>query len=448
MKIMHYTLGLPPFRSGGLTRYAKDLMEEQAKNHEVLHLFPGKVDLINKKVRIKKSSKYNNGIKHFELVNSHPLPLFRGVKEPEHFIGQGPLHVFVDFLSGIRPDVLHVHTLMGIHQEFLIAAKEQGIRIVFTTHDYYGICPTINLYKDKENLNCNDFENGKGCQTCSSNSLSTKALLITQTSFYPALKKVKKYLPINGMKQSNKDNEHEVEVSGEGDSYKYVTLREYYLEMLGLVDYFHFNSSQTEEVYRTYLPYIAGEVLSITHKDIKKVKTKKVKGKKIRLGYLGPMKEYKGFMLLMNSFSNLPANKFELHLYGDESSGLNQNNVFLHGKYSGDELEKIFTELDVVIVPSIWRETFGFVTLEALSYGTPVIVSENVGSKDLVSEKFGWKFSVSERDELSDILLTLDVDDLYQKHLNINNEFKIPTIKLHSDLLIGKFYGNSKVEKS
>ena len=41
-------------------------------------------------------------------------------------------------------------------------------------------------------------------------------------------------------------------------------------------------------------------------------------------------------------------------------------------------------------MPSVWYETFGFTVLEALSYGVPVIVSENVGAKDLLEDgRFG-----------------------------------------------------------
>lgn len=38
MKIIHYFLGFPPYRSGGLTKYAFDLMKAQVNDgHEVLH---------------------------------------------------------------------------------------------------------------------------------------------------------------------------------------------------------------------------------------------------------------------------------------------------------------------------------------------------------------------------------------------------------------------------
>ncbi len=50
----------------------------------------------------------------------------------------------------------------------------------------------------------------------------------------------------------------------------------------------------------------------------------------------------------------------------------------------------IFEETDVLIMPSVWNETFGFTVLEALSHGVPVIVSKNVGAKDLLEDgRFG-----------------------------------------------------------
>ncbi|PWX16366.1 hypothetical protein CYK66_07125 [Clostridium perfringens] len=59
MNILHYSLGLPPYRSGGLTKYTIDLMEEQINQGEnVSLLFPGKIKLVNSKVNIKKYKNY------------------------------------------------------------------------------------------------------------------------------------------------------------------------------------------------------------------------------------------------------------------------------------------------------------------------------------------------------------------------------------------------------
>ena len=47
-------------------------------------------------------------------------------------------------------------------------------------------------------------------------------------------------------------------------------------------------------------------------------------------------------------------------------------------------IDTIYSDIDILIVPSKWKETFGLITIEALSYGVKVFVSENVGSKDLL----------------------------------------------------------------
>ena len=43
MKIIEYTLGLPPYRRGGLPRYSLDLATELAKDNDVYLLYPGQM---------------------------------------------------------------------------------------------------------------------------------------------------------------------------------------------------------------------------------------------------------------------------------------------------------------------------------------------------------------------------------------------------------------------
>ena len=52
MVIMHYFLGFPPYRSGGLTRYCMDLMETQKnKGDKVIALWPGQISFISKEIQ-------------------------------------------------------------------------------------------------------------------------------------------------------------------------------------------------------------------------------------------------------------------------------------------------------------------------------------------------------------------------------------------------------------
>ena len=55
MKILHYALGFPPYRTGGLTKYCIDLMLTQAEQgHEVALLWPGRITIVKKKPEIHK----------------------------------------------------------------------------------------------------------------------------------------------------------------------------------------------------------------------------------------------------------------------------------------------------------------------------------------------------------------------------------------------------------
>jgi glycosyltransferase involved in cell wall biosynthesis len=69
-----------------------------------------------------------------------------------------------------------------------------------------------------------------------------------------------------------------------------------------------------------------------------------------------------------------------------ELSGL----VHFAGRYPHERLPEFFRSCDVFVLPSRF-DSFGMVVSEALACGLPVIVSENVGAKDMVVEGVnGW----------------------------------------------------------
>ena len=65
MKILHYFLGFPPYRSGGLTKFAYDLMNAQVSDgNEVAALWPGTMTKIGVNPKIKKKKLE----KHLQLI--------------------------------------------------------------------------------------------------------------------------------------------------------------------------------------------------------------------------------------------------------------------------------------------------------------------------------------------------------------------------------------------
>ena len=63
--------------------------------------------------------------------------------------------------NDLKVDVLHVHTLMGLHKSLLDAAKDLSIKIVFTAHDYQWVCPNHMLMIPANKQLCFACEGGK-----------------------------------------------------------------------------------------------------------------------------------------------------------------------------------------------------------------------------------------------------------------------------------------------
>ena len=101
----------------------------------------------------------------------------------------------------------------------------------------------------------------------------------------------------------------------------------------------------------------------------------------------------------------------------------------VHDRYNYNELEKIFNETDVLLVPSILYETFGFTALESLSFGVPVIVSDTVGAQDILQDKFGIVVKNLTKKNLKEVFDKLTFDDLRQMNEAIVNSFHIIKIE-------------------
>lgn len=453
MKILHYTLGLPPYRTGGLTKYSLDLMKSEMKiDNEVYLLYPGKFNISKKTKIIKNKSKYN--IKIYEIINPLPVPLLGGINQYNLYTNKIDKKVYLEFLRNINPSIIHIHTIMGLHKEFLDAAKDLEIKIIYTTHDYFGICPKVNLIDFNGEI-CLDYQNGKKCILCNQHSYSIKMIFIMQSKLYRYLKNMKIITKIRSYKKNEK-KEIKLEKDIYNDRFKskdYINLRNYYIEMLNLVDYIHFNSSIAKNEYEKYMPNLKGKILNITHIDIKNnyINKKFIRpDDKLKISYLGPLDKYKGFYLLKDSLEELlnrGIKNWELNMYGSDCSiELDSKYYKIYGRYEYKDLANIFENTDVLVVPSIWKETFGFIGLEALSYGIPVIVSEHVGLRDIIElNNVGIVFNANPKD-LSDLIEKIINDRMILHKLNENivdrevnitmNKHTSEIIDLYNDIIM------------
>ena len=99
MRILHYSLGFPPYRTGGLTKFSMDLMKQQELDgNEVSLLWPGKISFAGNKTRIKKHASVE-GISSYEIINPLPVSYDEGISDCHAFMVSGTEKSYEDFLS-------------------------------------------------------------------------------------------------------------------------------------------------------------------------------------------------------------------------------------------------------------------------------------------------------------------------------------------------------------
>lgn len=182
-------------------------------------------------------------------------------------------------------------------------------------------------------------------------------------------------------------------------------LLHYYKECFAMMDMYHFNSDMTRKQYEKVLGSGIGKTVAITHSEIKdnrSIKTFSENG--LIVGFIGNKAPYKGFQLLTYAIEGFD---IDVMVWGGKKT--EDGRIHYRGKFGKEQLHDVYWGMDLLVVPSICKETFSLVTLEALSFGVPVLVSDNVGAQDLVTQ-YAPEFVYHSPDELRVLLSKLVAD--------------------------------------
>jgi|WetSurMetagenome_2_1015567.scaffolds.fasta_scaffold105266_1 glycosyltransferase involved in cell wall biosynthesis len=146
-------------------------------------------------------------------------------------------------------------------------------------------------------------------------------------------------------------------------------------------------------------------------------------GGKVRFGYIGVLKKFKGIDLLLRSFKAVERDNVELVLYGTlagdelfrpelEALVAADPRVRLLGRYDHEDLPAVMAGIDVMMVPSTTLDSYGLVLVESLAYGVPVIASDMVGAayEHLRDGKNGFVFPVERPERLRELIDAIAAD--------------------------------------
>ncbi|GED14533.1 glycosyltransferase [Aneurinibacillus migulanus] len=358
-----------PKLSGGLERYINNLTYELVEAEEGIQFY-------NFVVYFKGQHK-NENVGHSPRINYTSIEVDRGMQ-----IEFSPLmdcinpnleKAFSSFLDKIEPDIVHFQHIYGLSASLIGVAKEKGIKIVFTVHDYWTICPRLFLL-DGDLMLCEGPNLGAKCFRCTINEIeySNHSLLSSFLLRYQFMKnmlqeKVDVIVAVSKMVKSKLVEENIPE----------------------------------KKIVVSYPSVAVGERLA------------KKKKANITFGFIGNLNVHKGPHVLISAFNRIESNNKELHFYGSANPLYNatikqlakdNKKIIFHGAYDKQSLPSIFANIDVLVVPSICMETGPLVVQEALKHNVPVIAS-NIGSiPEYVKGEYGKLFEAGNIDELESIM--------------------------------------------
>ncbi|WP_216828239.1 glycosyltransferase [Alkalihalobacterium elongatum] len=246
-----------------------------------------------------------------------------------------------------KPDIIHVGHPMRI-TEFINAAISLKIPYLITLTDYHFICPKTIMLKNDGNL-CSGSENGEYC--INSCGYSEQFVKRRQEVGMEILKNSKKvFSPSKFLAQmfNEEISELKVEVINHG----------------------------------------------ISDKNILKNRKTYKRNDKLTFCFAGTFASYKGLHVLIDAFNRIRTPRVRLKVYG---SGIDKkyantikqiskedHRINFCGVFSERELGKVFSQVDVVVVPSLWYENYPLVLHEALTSNVPVIATDCGGMSEKI----------------------------------------------------------------
>jgi glycosyltransferase involved in cell wall biosynthesis len=418
MKILRIAWWKRPYRGGGLIEYVEDIIEEMLKRgHQEIYFFPGSYNL-KLKPYIKEYKR--NGVKCYELVNS-PNIAPKKIGNPLSECQQEKIEsLFEEVILKEMPDIVHIHEFEGLTAGIIDVIKKYDIPLVFSIHNYWTLCPQVELFDYVTNQICNDYEDGKRCVRCEIYS-SYKTTELTKWirraenfkkySFIYNFMKVVHRMAGNIFKNFRTHSNREA-VNSEKQAEMYVKRRECFIEKLNMkVDKILAISNIAKEIYIRY--GINEAKIEVVYRGLKKLDS--IKPKPLRknnifpvvFGFIGGCAIHKGIDLLIYAFSKLDQKKVKLVIYGGKNQKYinkiknQQLNIDFRGIYNIENIDKVLEEIDVGVVPSIWYETFGLVGTEFLQARIPIIVSDTCGVAETIKNgKTGFIFNSNDVNSL------------------------------------------------
>jgi len=363
LKFLFLTSYYPPYHLGGDATHVKYLAEELAnKGHEVhiLHSLDAyRIKRKNFDVLEQEPDKKNIFIHRIKSPLNQMDPLMAYTLGFSFYVQKK----FLEVIKEVDPNVVHHHniSLLG----YSILEKKDNYLSLYTAHDYWLICQTNNLLRNKRKICVH-----KNCYSCAVICKRIPQIWRQFKGFEKAIKNIDLMISPSDFVRTRILKEIEL---------KSCTIPNFAPQPPNNID---------PSVFLNYFLFV------------------------------GMLEPHKGILHLLAMFNELRSDlKTKLIVVGGGSldayvkayiskNSLAEKVIFL-GFVTQEILYSLYSNALALIVPSIWPENAPLVVLEALSVGTPVIVSNRGGLPEIVS-KIDKSLIFTDFVDLRNVLLSFD----------------------------------------
>lgn len=422
MKVLQVIHDFLPRHTAGSEIYTFHLCREIAKRHAVHVLY---TECRHGEPQYRSRRGTYEGLPFTEVVHLQAYPSFEATYRDEQMN-----RAFVRVIEEFRPDVVHLQHLQYHSMDYIDIAHRSGIPIVYTLHEYCLICPRKGLMMREDSRLCAAASESI-CADCMAND-SMAPLVFSREKLrrdawvkarIPARlrRMVRKRLVKYGfIRDGGGERRNEPLAKGRDHRAEIRERLRYVRERCGKVDLFvapspflrskmiEFGIPEERIVFSDY-GFVAAPFQGLRRKP----------SEVLRVAFIGTLVDFKGAHLLLEASAllSLPVRRrLDIRVYGDSSVfpryterlrplALEGGARFM-GRFENGAVAEILSDVDVLVVPSLWYENSPLTIHEAFLAGIPVITSRLGGMADLVND--GVNGLLFERGSASDLARCLE----------------------------------------
>jgi glycosyltransferase involved in cell wall biosynthesis len=353
LNILLVNSSYPPNVVGGAERVVQTLAEGLVKSRHQVTLITGQPGKDTTRVDVNGVRVYYVPFKNIyqSLGGADRGPLARATWHLIDTYNPMMSHAVGNVLDEVRPEVVNTHNLVGFSVATMAIIKERGFPLVHTLHDQYLLCPRSTMFK--QGRNCEH-----PCFDC---------------SLYARPRR---------------------NVSANADIV--VGVSQFILERH--LQFGYFKNADSRVIYNGVIS------------DPASVPVREKESRPVRFGFLGQVRVTKGLHRLIEAFLEECGKEAELWVggHGDpvyEAVWRERTERIPSVRWLGFvRPSDFFASIDVLVVPSLWRDTAPLVVLEAAAHGVPVLGSRRGGIPEFITEETGWIFDPDRPAELREAL--------------------------------------------